>query len=715
MNQNEPLLSPDWYRIAHLTPRLRSGVHASKQRIRDEYWYVLADGISGRHFRFNEQAYQLISSFDGQASVDEVWSSLIERQADDAPTQGEVIRIVARAFAANLFVGNLDFDTEVIVAEHHKQTAKRRRAWLNPLAFRIPLWDPDEFLERNLGRVRWLFSGTASLIMSLSIGLGAVLLLLNAGDFADYAARNLASGSMLLTLWLVFPAIKALHELSHAFQVKLNGGEVHELGVTLMFLTPIPYVDASASSAFPRKQDRVSVAGAGIFVEAFIASLAMPLWLLLEPGLLREIVFAAVFSGALSTILINGNPLLRFDGYYVLCDLLETPNLGSRSPRYWQVLLKQKLLGVRHVHFGAMLRGERPWLLLYAPLSWAYRAVLIATVGILLAGWSALLGAAVLALGGWMLFGKPLVQALRWLLVSTEVHGYRVRANMLAVTLTAVMIVTLTVVPVPDRTYATALVWLPDNAVLRAESDGVVDRLIARDGQTVRRGDPVAVLLNDQLATELASIDAQIQAQRVEQARNFGDDAQASLSAGESYHRLLAEQSELQRRVASLVVKAQADGVLAIDPSQISPGQYLTQGSVVAHVLTGGPVRIRALVDNNDIALVRKRPGDIRVSLSAVDEPMAQARLVSATPQASHSLPSPALSIANGGSIAVDASDPDGLTAIEPRFSLDLELVSEDFIPVGSRVMAVFDHGSSTVAGIAGRLLRESFLRHFAT
>ena len=680
---------------------------------------MLADGVSGKHYRFNEQAYQLISSFDGSVSVDEVWSTLADGMNDAAPTQAEVMRILARAFSANLFVGNLDYDTETIVDEHRKRDSKRRRAWLNPLAFKVPLWDPDDFLTRHVDKLSWLFSGPARAAMMGSIIVGAVLLILNIDEFSLFARDHLASGSMLLTLWLVFPLIKALHELGHAFTTKINGGEVHEVGVTLMFLTPIPYVDASSSSAFPSKYDRLAVAVAGIFVEAFIASIALFLWLLLEPGLLREAMFAAVFSGAISTLLINGNPLLRFDGYYAFCDLFEVPNLGSRSPRYWQTLLKKKVLSVDHARFGECLAGERPWLLCYAPLSWLYRASLIVAAAMIFASFSSLLGGIILLLGTWMLLLKPLVRTIGWLLVASELQGYRLRANAIALVLTSFAITVLTVVPVPDKTYASALVWLPENAILRARSDGELTQWLVRDGERVSKGDAVALLSNEKLSVQLAALDAQIQAQRVEQARQFLLDAQAALTANEAYKRLLNDRAEVKRQLDSLLVKAQTSGMVAIDPQRSQIGQYFTQGQVLAHVLTGGQVTVRALVDNDDIALVRERPGRISVSLASVPGQALSASLISATPQSTDQLPSAALSTQNGGAITVDPSDPKGLTANERRFALDIQLDSAPALleqaTVGARAMAVFNHGTNTVLGMTARMLRQSFLRHFAS
>ncbi len=190
---------------------------------------------------------------------------------------------------------------------------------------------------------------------------------------------------MLLILWLAYPLIKVLHELAHAFAVKVFGGEVHEVGLTLLMLTPVPYVNASASIAFAQKRQRIAVAAAGIAVEVVLATAALGLWMALEPGLIKDIAFAVVLIGGVSTLLVNGNPLLRFDGYHMLCDALELPHLAQRSQRYWLYLLKRGLLGVQGTRFDGHARGALPWLLAHAPLSWLYRAALLTLLSVWLA------------------------------------------------------------------------------------------------------------------------------------------------------------------------------------------------------------------------------------------------------------------------------------------------------------------------------------------
>ncbi len=710
--QLPPLLSPDWYRLAHLKPRLRSGVRVSRHQLRGETWFMLTDPVSGLHHRFNDLAYALIGACDGQTSIDAIWAWRVSAQGDTAPTQADAIRVFAQAFAANLFAGDVTPDVAAISRSYSRTRGKQQRSRLNPLSFRVPLWDPDRFLQANHHRVAGLFSRHAAWAIGALLLLGAVLLALHADELARHARQELGSGRMLLLLWLLYPVMKALHEFAHAFAVKHYGGEVHEMGITLMMLTPVPYMDASASTAFTSKRRRMLVAGAGILVEAVLASLALPLMLLAEPGLLKDAAFAIVFIGAFSTLVVNGNPLLRFDGYHVLCDAAELPNLALRSTRWWQTHFKRQVLRLHHLRFGALSRGERPWLWCYAPLSAGYRLLISATLVLLAARWHPSAGLALLALMAWQMAALPAWAAWRWLRSSPELRGRRHRATASAAALAAALLAAVLLVPLPHRTHAPGLVWLPDDAMARTSSEGFVAEFLVSDGQQVKAGAPLLQLVNETLELELANTDAELARKRVERALQFEANARRTADADEALTRLQTTRDRLARRVEGLTLRAGMDGRVAIDPTRVRLGQMLAQGEVVAQVLPSGQPLVRALVHNQDIALVREHPGTIQVQLPHRGD--AQLALLTAqTPRASTALPTRALGETAGGSIALDAADRSDRTAREPLFQLDLKLAEASLAPIGARVLVTFSHGHASAAELGLRFVRQSFLRHF--
>jgi len=707
------LLSPHWYRVAYLKPRLRTGVRISRQQVRGQTWYVLTDPVSGRHHRFNGLAYALIAGCDGQLTIDDLWAQRVDAEVDDAPTQAQAIEVFAQAFSANLLGGDVAPDAGGVMKAQGKRRAQRRRAALNPLAFKLPLWDPDRFLDAQVHRFAWCFGAGARWFFCALLALGALLLAWNFADLSRAAATQLGHGRMLILLWIAYPIVKALHEMSHAFAVKAFGGEVHELGVTMLMLTPVPYVDASASIAFEDKGQRAAVGAAGIVAELLLAALALALWLLLEPGLLRDAAFAVAFIGGVSTLMINGNPLLRFDGYHVLCDCMELPNLAQRSQRLWQALAKRIALG-RAPEAAENARGsERAWLIAYSPASWLYRGVLTLALALAVADWNAWLGLALLALSAWWMLAGPIVAALRWLFASGEVHGQRFRAMALGSSALAACALLAFALPLPHRTLAPAVVWLPDEALVRPQVDGFIEQLLVRDGQQVQAGAPLMRLANEPLRLSLQRVQAELQQQQVEHFAAVDSDALRAGMAADRVAALTAEQVRLAERVAALDVRAATSGRVAIDARRLVVGQYVQQGQIAAHVLPPGAPLVRAAVANEDIALVRSRPGQIDVALAHAGGDTVAAQWLRSVPRASTELITPALGERAGGPIALDPSDREGRHAQEPRFEVELRLPEGVTAHVGARAWVRFRHGEATLAELATQFVRRSFLRHF--
>jgi putative peptide zinc metalloprotease protein len=710
---NASLLSPHWYRVAYLKPRQRSGVRVSRQQLRGQTWYVLTDPVSGRHHRFNSLAYALIAGCDGQQTIDDIWAQRVDADGDDAPTQAQAIEVFAQAFAANLLGGDVAPDAGGVMKAQGRRRAQRQRAALNPLSFKVPLWDPDRFLDAQVQRVAWCFGRWARWIFAAVLAIGVLLLAANFTEFSRAAATQFGHVRMLILLWIAYPVVKALHELAHAFAVKAYGGEVHEMGITMLMLTPVPYVDASASIAFEDKRQRVVVGAAGIAAELLLATLALTLWLLIEPGLARDAALAVAFIGGMSTLFVNGNPLLRFDGYHVLCDAMELPNLAQRSQRYWQAGAKRLALG-RSTEAAEHARGsERGWLMAYAPASWAYRCLLTLALALAVADWNAWLGLALLALSAWWMLAGPFVASLRWLLGSGEVYGRRLRAFTLSFSALAAAALFAFTMPLPHRTLAPAVVWLPDEALVRPLADGFIEQLLVRDGQQVEAGTPLLRLVNEPLRLSLQRAHAELQQQQVEHFAAVDSDALRAGIAADRMAALAAERDRLAERVAALDVRAGASGRVAIDSRRLIVGQYLQQGQVAAHVLPPGAPMVRAALGNEDIAQVRARPGQIQVALAHAGGEAVPAQLVRSVPRASTELITPALGERAGGPIALDPSDRDGRNALEPRFEIELRLPQGVTAHVGARAWVSFRHGDATLAELAAQFLRRSFLRYF--
>ncbi|WP_456654695.1 hypothetical protein [Bradyrhizobium sp. JR3.5] len=330
----------------------------------------------------------MISLMDGNHTVEQLWELANQHLGDEAPSQDELIQLLGQLHSADLLESDVTPDVaEAFARGEREERARHFRSYANPMAIRIPLFDPDRLLNRCSGLLRLIWSGWGALVWLAVVLPAFVLIWPHWPELTHNFSDRVLAGENLLVLYLVFPLIKALHEFGHASATKAGGGEVHDLGIILLVLLPVPYCDASAATVFRSKYRRALVGAAGMGVELFVAAISFYLWLLIEPGLVRAVLFNVMLIASVSTLLFNGNPLLRYDAYYILVDLIEMPNLAARSARYWGYLIERYVLCVSEAERPEGSRTERVWFAFYGLASTLYRI----TVTIMIA-WCSLQG-----------------------------------------------------------------------------------------------------------------------------------------------------------------------------------------------------------------------------------------------------------------------------------------------------------------------------------
>ena len=455
------------------------------------------------------------------------------------------------------------------------------------------------------------------------------------------------------------------------------------------------------------------VGAAGIMVELALAAIALWFWLNLQPGVARDVAFVVLFIGSVSTLVFNGNPLLRFDAYYVLCDLLDLPNLASRSSAYWTFLLRRHVLRA-HADAPPLARGERKWLLAYAPLSAAYRVVISVAIVLWLGGKWLLLGlAASLYLVISMLL-RPLAKWSRQTLSTAEPGREHARVRLGLGLLATGALFLLCVLPMPFSTVAPAVVWLPDEAQVRPEVDGFVTALPVRDGEAVEPGQLLAVLDNPELSVERDKLGSRLEGLRAEQFRLMLRDPGAADNLARDIERTEAELARALERIGQLEVRAQASGKLVMPRQADLVATYARHGTTLGYVLASGDLRVRAAVAEEDAYLVRNRARHAVVRLAEAPGVTLHAVVSGDMPAATRRLPSPALADRGGGPYASDPADKDGVQSLEPVFLFDLTLDGRDLERVGGRAWVRFDHGYEPLAAQGYRRAAQLFLKHFS-
>jgi putative peptide zinc metalloprotease protein len=486
------------------------------------------------------------------------------------------------------------------------------------------------------------------------------------------------------------------------------------MGIMLLVLVPIPYVDASASGAFRSKYRRALVGAIGMLVELFLAGIAMLLWALVEPGLVRSLAFNVVLIAGASTVLFNGNPLLRFDGYYVLADLIEIPNLGVRANQYWQWLAKRYLFGVTTVDPPPASAGERRWFVFYGAASFVYRTLVMIAITLFIAGQFFFVGVLLAIWAAIAMLAVPVVKAVSYVMSSPELHRQRARAKAVTFGSLAVFGLFMLWVPMPLRTHAQGVVWVPENAEVRAGADGFVERLLARPEAKVAAGDLLLVTAEPTITAEVELSQAKVRQFEVQYASLMLDERAQAASVREDLLREQAALARAEEKLDSLLVTAGVPGVLKLARAQDLPERYVKKGELLGYILSGPPRLVRVVVTQDDIALVRERRAEVQVKIADRLGETWPVGVIREVPGGHDQLPSKALSLAGGGPHGTDPRDPDGLKSLQRLFQFDLELPEQvGPVEIGTRVHVRFHHHPEPLAQQWARRLRQLFLSRF--
>ena len=714
MPVDRPTFSESWYRVAELRPRLRPTVQIHRQHFRGQTWHVVQDPSNNQFFRLNDAAYRFVALLDGRRNVAEVWKLCNEQLGDNAPTQNEAIQLLGQLFVSNLLLSEVPADTQSLFNRYSKRVRREVQGYLMNLLFiRIPLIDPDHFLNRWVGLFGKLFSMPGMILWAMIVVIGLYHVGGRIGELWDMASmygamEGILSMDNLPLLYACFAVVKVCHEFGHAFACKRfgrqegSGGEVHVMGIMFLVFAPFPYVDASSSWAFRSKWRRIVVGAGGMIVELIIASIAAVIWANTDPSsVANKLAYNVMFVAGVSTLLFNGNPLLRYDGYYILSDLLEIPNLAQRSKQYLYYLVRKYAWGVKQARQVAHTRGEKAWMVGYGIASTIYRVFICAAILLFIADQLFMLGAvlAVAATITWVFV--PLGKFVHYLATSGELHRVRSRAVVSTVVVLGGVVGGLTMIPAPDYIEAVGVaeptrlmpVYASGSGFVPFELDGgglpyLPTDSIVRPGQVllVTRDREREIVL-DKLLKDVQDLESKEKA------------AQYEFEKRELRKKIEFRKKDVQSvrdELARLDIRAPAeiasDGLApstaqALAPSTgESPGSggaamvwvspnidrlrnaYITKGDAVGTLASLDDMVIR-VVATQDVPLADLLD-DVRIRAKGNPDIEQGGRIIQKLSAARQDLPSPALGYAAGGDVETDPQDKEGVRALKPFFEV---------------------------------------------
>lgn len=704
-----------WETLSGLKPQVRSDISFFCHVYNSVTAHIAHDRLANKYHRLTAPAHAFIRRMDGKTTLADIRADL-ENQNEVEGENQDFAQLVDQLKSLELIRTGETPNAKSIEQRMVRERRQHRLAALkNPLYIRVPLFDLTRVLDIIEPPMRWAFTPVVGVLYAMLIATALVMAGIHWDSLTEGGLDRFISAENLTLLALVYPVLKLVHEFGHAVVVRHYGGNVRELGVMFLLFMPVPYVDASSSITFTNKWHRIFVDGAGILVELGMASVAMFVWVLAEPGIVRAVAHNVMIISGVSTLLFNGNPLQRFDSYYLLCDLVEIPNLAIKSTKYYSYLISRYLIGIYRQFEYEFVPVERRWFLFYAPLSFLYRSMVLITIALHLGEKYFFVG---VILGGWTvfnMFGMPILKGMEFLFFHPSLSGKRksaiVRAGLLAAALVAV-----TFVPIPDNVVSQGVVWLPDDSALRSSSDGLVQSVQYPSGTQVLAKDILIVMKNPRLEADRRKEVSEIQAlsQQLE-----ADKVTDQVAASITLERLTASRERLQAIEASiegLVIRAPHDGIFEAANVLDLPGRFLPRGAQAGYVLEpDNNASIKVAVPAIDADLVRDHVQSIDVRFAGRIGDVYQANLVSWSPTATLNLPSPVLSLQGGGPFAVETENDDQPKLVNPIFVATIQIPGADLSQrFGSRAFVRFDLGWEPAAMVVYRIVRRNFLKRFA-
>ena len=687
------IFSDSWYKIADARVSLLPGVAVHRQLWRGRVWVVLEDAYSHRFFRLSPEAYDFIRELTPEVRVDDAWQSYLLAQPDKAPGQEEVVQLLSQLHVSSLLYFRDSANNAEIFQRKREQ---KRKEWkgklLSFLFFRVPIWNPDPMLQR-LHQVLKRVPGWLVLVIWLVVCLAGVLEVLKHLPALTDRAQGAFALANIPWLYLCLACNKLLHELGHGYVCTRYGGNVHTFGLMFLVTTPLPYVDTTSTWAFPNKWHRIFVSAAGMLVDLFMAAVGALVWASTGPGLVNSLAFNLMLIGSVSSLLFNGNPLLRFDAYYMLADYAGIPNLYQKAQQYWFYLGDRYLLGSHSARAPVDDESERIWFSIYAPLSLIYR--LMVTIGIVLFVMDLWFGLGLMVLITTLIAMviMPMIKLVEHLSgPGVQANRSRAMVGVGAVLMSVVLL--LFVIPFPYALNAHGVLQSSRQSILFAPVDGRILRSEIGHGQSVLAGQTL-------LSLDATSLLLDISQAEMERNELSVFERQALTGKMVEIHvvrkQIDAKNQRLQdltMRLDTLDIKAPHEGRFVSVESREKVGAWVQQGTELGHVIdTHAPFELVAVVSQEKAReIFEAGQGRLRVRLvGQSDETLAIDQLV-VLPYQRNRLPSAALGWMGGGDMPVTAEDNKGETSVE------------DFFEVRARVQTSPLQQVSLVSGIKGVL-----------
>jgi len=350
-------------------------------------YQVIKDPVGLKYHRLQVEQYKILELLDGKRSLEQVRDDLKEFFPTLQVTLSDIQQLITDLHKKALVSSDRPGQGAAVVRERRKEKKQKMKQTLMSLMYlRLPGWDPERTLAWMYPYLQWLF--WRPVVWATTIFVVIAWLMLGA-NFEEFQSRlpefqSFFGWPNLIYLWATLGIAKIIHEFGHGLSCHHYGGECHEMGVMLLVFSPCLYCDVTDSWMMKNKWHRIIIGAAGMYIEVFLSALAIYVWWFTKPGMVHYLALNTFFVTTITTVIFNANPLMRFDGYYMMSDFLEIPNLRAKSDKMLREQFSWYCLGIENKPDPFMPETGKAWFVTYAIAAWCYRWVILVSISMFL-------------------------------------------------------------------------------------------------------------------------------------------------------------------------------------------------------------------------------------------------------------------------------------------------------------------------------------------
>ncbi len=641
---------------------------------------VVEDPVRSKFFQIGIAEFEFIASLDGQCTTAEVLTQL-HANGHDTIGQSQAIAISQWLVQSNLIISETTGSTDRLKTQLQSLNNQTLISKINPISFKVNLFNPNPLLSAAQPYFDWMFSKWFFVVWLIGLVWAGQVVLTQWTKLAT-ASQGILSGNSWITLLVFWLVLKVVHEFAHGIACKRYGGEVPEAGVLFLLFTPMAFVNVTSMWRFPSRWQRIIVAAAGMYVELFVSFVTLIVWANTE-GLTADCAYNVFLMASVTTILFNANPLMRFDGYFILSDLLKVPNLYTKGTGWFGDRAKHLFLGTEKTP-NLYAPQESKVVKTYGSLAFFWKISI--SVGLIIAASVMFNGAGLIlgAIGVALWFGLPLMKQYK-MHFSNEARKPINRRRAIVSCLAAALLVgaLFWVLKAPATKSAPAVVQFADETILRSAADGFVDEVLITSGDAVAKGQPLLRLRNENLTLEVDALVDEIKATTIQQ-RIYRQQKELALAKVEEENLtgLKKQLAEKREQAAGLVVRSPLTGFVFARNIQHMLGSFVNQGDELMTVAQRKTKEIVVSVDQLDlesIQLAQDKP--LRIALPGIG--LFESTIRRVDPRASNHPTHPSLCADAGGPLPMkpgsksdNEAGPDMLL-LSPRFDVLVSLDDE--------------------------------------